>query len=455
MIFNKKLLTLDQAVLGLVVILVMMIGLVLYVGSRAGVMVHIDVEENDQGPFKAVTLFFSVPVKKAEVESRFSIEPESEGRFEWLDSQTLRFVPAGLKPAASYQLTLQPGEIGANNEPLRQVKSWPFQTRPPLIIYTHSSDGKNELWVTGMDGEQPHRLVDTENAVFNYAVSPDGDFIILSLFNEQNRLDLWRVDRNGQNLLRLLDCGGGNCSTPAISPDGNRVAYTREANGITPNSSLGAPRIHILDLSDGQDSSLLSDSQMIGYGPVWSPDGKWVTSYDGLQDTIRAVSIASGEQVLLPSVIGSVLSWSPDSTRLAFTTVEESVTGLRTVIMLADFTTGEVTALIGRRDAFDFNYGALAWSPANEHELVIGLQPFPGDPSHFLWLVDLRHLGGSMFANEEDVAYQAPHWDPWGKALVFQKNQLKGAYHPEVVLWEPGMSSPRTLAEGFSPRWLP
>jgi len=450
-----KSLTLDQAALGLVLVLVVSIGLVLFAGTQAGVLVSVDLREAGQGPFEAVTLAFSVPVREAEVESRFSLEPKTDGRFEWLDSQTLRFVPAGLRPATNYRLTLHPGEIGANNEPLRRVKSWSFQTRAPSILYIHSSDGKNELWGVGMDGEQPHRLVDTENAVFDYAVSPDGEFIILSMFNEQDRLDLWRVDRDGQNLRKLLDCGGGNCSTPAISPDGKRIAYTREAPGITPYSSLSAPRIHILDLASGQDGPLLSDSQVIGYGPTWSPDGKWVTSHDGLQATIRAVSIESGEQVLLPSEIGSVLSWSPDSTRLAFTTVEESEMGLRTVILLADFTSGEVTALLGRRDAFDFRYGALAWSPINEDELVIGLQPYPGDSSHFLWLVDLRHLGGSMFANEESMSYRSPRWDPWGQALVFQKLQLKGTYRSEVVLWKPGMISTKTLAEGFSPHWMP
>jgi hypothetical protein len=455
MISRLKSLTLDQAVIGLVLLLVILTGLVLLAGTQVGILVSSDLTEAGQGPFEAIALTFSVPVDEAEVESRFSLDPQADGRFEWPDPQTLRFVPAGLQPDTRYRLTLRSGEIGLKNESLRGEVSWSFRTRAPLIAYTSSPVGENELWVVGLDGGGARRLVDSENAIFNYDVSSDGEFLILSIFNEQNRADLWRVDRDGQNLHMLLDCGGGNCSTPAISPDGKRVAYTREAPGITPFSSLSAPRIYILDLVSGQDRPLFSDSQIIGYGPTWAPDGKWITSYDGIQDLIRVVSIESGEQVLLTSLIGSVLSWSPDSAGLAFTTVEEMETGLRTVVMLADFRTGEVSYLIGKQGSLDYRYNALAWSPSNKEELIIGLHPDPEDLSTGLWLVHPTQLEGQMFAQEENHSYYAPHWDPWGKAVIFQQILLGAAYQPQIALWEPGLEVPRLLAEGFSPRWMP
>ena len=455
MISRLKSLTLDQAVLGLVLFLIILVALVLLAGTQAGILVNTDLTRTDQGPFEAITLTFSVPVNDSEVEARFLLDPQAEGRFEWLDSQTLRFIPAGLQPATHYRLTLGSGIIGANNESMRRARHWSFQTRAPLIAYINSSNGKNELWVTGMDGKQPHRLVNAENAVFNYDISPDGNFLILSMFNEQNRQDLWRVHRDGRNLQMILDCNGGNCSTPAISPDGKRVAYSREAPGITPYSSLSAPRIHIFDLTNGQDRPLFSDSQTIGYGPTWSPNGKWVTSYDGIQDTIRVVNIESGEQVSLSSSIGSILSWSPDSTQLAFTTVEEGETSLNTVVLLADFSTGEISYLIGKQSRFDYRYNALAWSPSNEEELILGLRPDPDNVSTGLWLVHPTSLEGRMFAQEEDYSYNAPLWDPWGKAVVFQQIQLGAAYQPEIAFWEPGMDTLFVLAEGFSPRWMP
>jgi WD40 repeat protein len=455
MISRLKSLTLDQAALGLVLVLVVTIGLVLLAGAQAGILVSADLAEADQGPFEAITLTFSIPVSESEVETRFSLDPQADGRFEWPDAQTLRFVPSGLQPDTLYRLTLRSGEVGTNKESLRREKSWSFRTRAPLIVYTTAPIGENELWVVRLDGGGAHRLVDTKNTVFNYDISPDGEFLILSMFNEQHRSDLWRVDRNGQNLEMVLDCGGGNCSNPAVSPDGRRVAYTREAPGLTPNSSLSAPRIHILDLVSGQDRPLFSDSQIIGYGPTWSPDGKWITSYDGIQDTIRVVSTETGEQVLLSSLTGGLPSWSPDSTRLVFITQEEGENGVITVVMVADFRTGEISYLIGKGNRLDYQYSALAWSPVNEDELIIGLRPNPAIPSTGLWLVDPRLLEGQMFAQEENYSYYAPRWDAWGKAVIFQQIRLGAAYRTEIALWEPGLSAPRVIAEGFSPRWLP
>ena len=72
MISRLKSLTLDQAVLGLVLLLVMLTALVLLAGTQAGILVNTDLAETDQGPFEAITLTFSVPVDESEVESRFS-----------------------------------------------------------------------------------------------------------------------------------------------------------------------------------------------------------------------------------------------------------------------------------------------------------------------------------------------------------------------------------------------
>jgi WD40 repeat protein len=448
-------LTLDQVALGLISLLIIAIGLVLFAGTQVGIRVSTDLTEADQGTFEAITLTFSIPVNQSRVESRLSLDPKAEGIFEWTDSQTLHFVPSGLEPDTIYQLTLLPGEIGVNNESLRREKSWSFRTRTPLIVYTNMVDGKKELWVVGKDGEGAHRLIETENHIFNFDVSPNGEFLILSMFNEQNRIDLWQVDRDGQNLQLLLDCGGGNCSNPAISPDGELVAYTREAPGITPNSSLSPPRIHVLDLVNKQDRPLFSDSQIIGHGPSWSPDGKWVASFDGIQDIIRITSIETGEQVPLSSTIGSVRSWSPDSTQFVYTTVEQDETGMVTVVMLADFSTGEISYLIGNQSSIDYRYNALAWSPLNEDELILGNYPDPDDVSTGLSLVHPKRLDGQMFAQEEDYSHNFPIWDPWGEAVVFQQFKLKAVSNPEIALWETGMKAPRVLAEGFSPRWMP
>jgi hypothetical protein len=157
----------------------------------------------------------------------------------------------------------------------------------------------------------------------------------------------------------------------------------------------------------------------------------------------------------LSSLIGSVLSWSPDSTQLAYTTIEVGESELITVVMLADFTTGEISFMVGKESKVDYHYNALAWSPLDKDKLILGFRPDPENVSSGLWLVHPTRLEGQMFAREDSFSYTSPAWDPWGRTVVFQQSKLKTAVKPEIAVWEQGLDTPKVIAEGFSPHWLP
>lgn len=469
MIARLKSLSLDQIMLGLIALLVLAVGLVLVSVKLIGIRVRTDLTETNRSTFETITLTFSSPVDPVQVESSFLLEPSIEGRFEWVSSRVMRFIPAGFEPETDYELVLSAGEMGANGELLRRDKTWSFRTRKPLVAYIHSVKGKRELWVVGADGKGARRLLEIESAIADFDASPDGEFLVVSIVNKLERLDLWLADRDGQNLEMLLDCEGGNCSTPAISPDGKFLAYSRQAQGITPFSTLSSPRIYVFDLVNEKDAPLLADSQLTGYAPIWSPDGKWIASFDDILEIIRVVSIDTGKQVSLSSPVGTVLGWSPDSQQIAYITVDETSAGAKTVVLVANLNDGEVSYLAGKQDAQDYNYSALAWSPVDEEKLVVGYRREPDDVPNRLWLVSPAHFEGKPFAEEENHSYNGPVWDPWGKGILFQQIELSGGdkpesilwgsaialWDPEIVFWEPEMSSPRAIADGFSPRWLP
>ena len=456
--------SLDRAAGGLILGLVILIIVTIFLGSQIGVRVSAGFADAQVGPLSPLTLTFSVAVNPTDVEPLLSLDtstslstgPEAAGRVEWVDSNTLQFLPASpLQPDTIYTMTLGPGPIGENGELLRSEQTWTFSVRAPLIVFQAFPENRSEIWAVDKEAQSPHRLVETDLRIYDFDASPSGEFIVYSAYDKQGGLDLWIVRRDGKSSSKLLDCGAARCTIPSISPDSTRVAYTREAPGLTPDSAPGAPRIYILDINSRQDSPLFEDSQILGYGPLWSPDGKRVSSFDGLQDQIRVVSLETGEQVLLPSVIGSYLSWSPDSNQLAFIDAEDTLDGLRTVVNIADFTTGEVKNLLGQRDLLDFDYSALAWSPVEQSQLIIGMRPQPDDPSDGLWLIDIDTIAGTTIAYEKGVTYQAPRWDLWGKAVLFQQFKLGEAARPQISFWENGMDEPRVLAEGLSPYWLP
>jgi hypothetical protein len=456
MIPATRITSLDRVAGGVILALLALIAAVILLGSRIGLRVKADFADREVGPLSPLTLTFSMPVNPEDVQPLLSLALQSAGRVEWLDSKTAQFFPdSPLEPGRIYELRLNAGTIGEEGELLRNDQTWPFSIRSPSIVYQAFPENRSEIWITDKEGTTPHRLVETDLRIYDFDASPNGEFIAYSAYNEQNGLDLWIVNRDGVAPVKLLDCGAGRCTTPSISPESTRLAYTREAPGLTPNDAPGAPRIYMLDLKDRQDGPLFEDSQILGYSPLWSPDGKWVSSFDGLQDEIRVVSLETGKQVLLPSVIGSYLSWSPDSNQLAFIDADDTLNGLRTIINIADFRTGQVKNLLGQRDVFDFGYGALAWSPVEQDQLIIGMRPLPDDPSHGLWLIDIDTIGGTTVAYKRDITYQTPRWDLWGRAILFQQFRLGEAAQPQISFWESGMDEPRIVADGLSPSWLP
>jgi Tol biopolymer transport system component len=252
----------------------------------------------------------------------------------------------------------------------------------------------------------------------------------------------------------LLECGPDRCSVPAISFYDRRVAYVREAAGPSPDLQFGAPRIWVFDLETKENAPLYEDRQIIGYGPVWSPDGTRLSSFDGLADEIRLLDLVTGNQLIIPSQTGSPVTWSADGDTFIFTDIATNENASYTRIRQAKLITNEIITLFGENDARDYHYSSLAWSPS-EDVLVIGLRFAENNPAEALWLMDPVTLGGQVIADQPDYVYNSPQWDPWGKALVFQQFKLKGVYQPEIGLWAPGFEEPKILVEGLMPHWLP
>src|ERR1700752_1242146 len=269
---------LDVSAGGLAAVLAAVIGVVMMLGSWIGISVQATGLDQEVGPYGPLTLTFSQPVDPDSILDRLSIQPEGSGRFEWADEKTLHFVPdTPLRAGASYQLTLSDGRIGANGEVLRKEQSWPVLVRTPKVVYLTVTNGLGQLWTVDTEGKSAQKLGPADKQIFDYAAAPDGDFLIFSAVNNSNGLDLWYLDRVG-NAHILLNCGADHCITPAVSPDSLQVAYTLQTAPVSASVPMGAPRPWILNIQSGENRAIYADSQIIGYGPNWSPDGKYITS---------------------------------------------------------------------------------------------------------------------------------------------------------------------------------
>jgi Tol biopolymer transport system component len=199
---------------------------------------------------------------------------------------------------------------------------------------------------------------------------------------------------------------------------------------------------------------MYEDQQIIGYYPVWSPDGTRLSSFDGLADEIRLLDIVTGNQLIIPSQTGNPVTWSADGDTFIYTDVAVSDSGLHTRVRQANLITSEITTLLGEAADRDYHYNSLAWSPV-EDKLVVGLRTDENSVAEGLWLMDPGTLGGQMIAEQPNYIYSNPQWDPRGKALVFQQFNFKENYESEIGLWTPGWEKPQILTQGILPRWLP
>jgi len=451
---------LDIAAGSLALALIVAIGAVIWIGSWEGLQVNIVLpdESGEIGPRSPITLKFSGPVDHTLARSLFSIQPNTPGTLDWTDAVTVRFTPLQpLQPDADYQIRMSAGNLGNKRAFMRFGHQWALHIREPQIAYLASINNDIQLWAVDADGKSPHRLGNFDKAIFDFDAAPNGEFLVFSALNDKQGADLWYVDRNGNSLRLIALCGADRCTAPVISPDSQQVAYTREAAPITPGAPTGAPRTWVLNIQSGENRPLYSDPQIIGFDPAWSPDGKYITSYDGVQSLIRVVSLATGGQFTLPNGTGDdTLAWSPDSKSILFTDEATSPDGSSSwsVIKMADVDTGDIAIWVGKNDPQDYQYGELAWAP-NPDEIVIGLKLPPDFTSRGLLLVQPNDLGGPVVAHDPQFFYQTPKWDPWGGDVLFQEEMITGQHTTNIAVWKDGMAQPRVVTQGTWPHWLP
>lgn len=142
------------------------------------------------------------------------------------------------------------------------------------------------------------------------SLSPDRSRVVFN--RSEGGVDhVYVVRSDGSGLTRLTDAGGGFVWTQAWSPDGSRIAFSR--NGA----------IHIMN-ADGSGVVRLAQHGALDSSPAWSPDGAWIAFCTNREDEFRhdiyRMSAIDGSGAVKLAENGCYPAWSPDGTRIAFTT---------------------------------------------------------------------------------------------------------------------------------------
>jgi len=211
--------------------------------------------------------------------------------------------------------------------------------------------------------------------------------------------DIFVMDADGSNVRNLSNSPEDDDYFPVWSPDGLRIAFSSDREGIAENTS-----IYVAD-ADGAAPPRTTIVDTLWPRPVWSPDG---------------ASIAW----LIMGVFGGEGNRSGGS-------------------VIIDANTGDLRPLIG--DFPDAHF--LAWSPDGA-QIAFQIRQ-DGEPK--IYLVDAD--GGNLHSLTEDNAYDMA-WSPDGTQIAFT-TRPNDEPPSEIWVMDADGSNPRKLTNGSIRMWSP
>lgn len=210
--------------------------------------------------------------------------------------------------------------------------------------------------------------------------------------------EIWSVDLGGGDETRMLSASGGSLRDPDVSPDGSRIAFTREGPG--------GSRVLVAAVDGTGERELVSRAGSWSQ-PRWSPDGRRlvVVGRQGGSSALYLVDAEGGE----PRPLGATEAgtsradpdWSPDGRRV----VHRQGEGQSAEIAVTEVEAPGTTTVLTDNDVED---ASPAFSPTGERIVFASRRP---DGRWNLWLMNADGSDlESLTRMEEGEEAETPDW---------------------------------------------
>ncbi|MDE0040804.1 MAG: DPP IV N-terminal domain-containing protein [Candidatus Poribacteria bacterium] len=184
------------------------------------------------------------------------------------------------------------------------------------IVFMSRRDGNPDLYVMDTNGRNQRRLTNHRADDLSPTWSPDGKKIAFVSNRNEGYLQIWVMDADGGNPVRLTD--GARDVHPDWSPDGKKIAY----GGILhPKDLDNSPHVIFVTDADGKNERQLIDES--GASPSWSPDGKSLAFVSGRHGDINQIYVMDADGRHQKRITDDLVdkltpSWSPDGKHIAY-----------------------------------------------------------------------------------------------------------------------------------------
>jgi TolB protein len=183
------------------------------------------------------------------------------------------------------------------------------------IAYVRRQQGVAEIYTSDLLFNKIKPLTADRAHVASPDWSPDGTKLIYTTYHKSGFPDIYMTDISSGRRMPIADFGGTN-SSPAFSPNGQRIAMSL--------SGKGTSDIFISN-AKGKDPRPITRNRSIETSPSWSPDGRWLVLESDMpgKPQLYEISASGGRMRRLPTNISGYCSepaWNPlDKNLIAFT----------------------------------------------------------------------------------------------------------------------------------------
>ena len=181
------------------------------------------------------------------------------------------------------------------------------------IAFKGQNGSNGEIYIADFDGFKPQQVT-SDNTIVAAPCMVPGHLAMYYTSYKLNHPDIFYQNLSTGARTIFARNGGSNLS-PAVSPDGSKVAMILSKDGWTD--------LYVCN-SDKGDLRRLTRSPQDESSPCWSPDGQWIcyASKEHERRSLSKISVSGGSPQRIPTNgVGNPTEpdWSPDGKWIAFT----------------------------------------------------------------------------------------------------------------------------------------